>query len=495
MSERRMKNYVGLLFNLSIVVMTIFVCIQTAIGTALTYNSASYIFIFYTVDSNVLCAIASLVMLIFNIKNIKNDTDEYPSWAINFKFAGTVTITLTFVMVLFFLDFFYGFVPMFSNHCFFMHFLTPVAAVLSFFFLEKGRLKKSSIIYGMLPTVAYGVFYLIAVLTGVMKDIYQLMGSGKWYVTVISYAIMGIVTCGIAIILRYLHNRFSSKEDSKKATGILLFAFFYAFAYVVSYILILPIENLYLRILIFDIIATVIIWIFSLVIHNSSTYDAYWSLTPMMIAMQLILLTDYLNVPIFIIFFALEVWGIRLTINWIKNFDNLKWEDWRYTKYRKNLSPLLFHLANFFGIMLMPTLIVYAGLLSFITLATIQTSYWSIIGAIIIFIGTSFELWADSTMHSFRAKNTHTTCKEGLWKYSRHPNYLGEILIWVGLYVALILSDISYWYLGFGMLMIILMFLFISIPMMEKRQSSHRSDYKEYKKTTSMLLLLPPKKI
>ena len=88
MGERRMKNYVGLLFNLSIVVMTIFVCIQTAIGAALTYNSASYIFTFYTVDSNVLCAIASLVMLIFNIKNIKNDTDEYPSWAINFKFAG-----------------------------------------------------------------------------------------------------------------------------------------------------------------------------------------------------------------------------------------------------------------------------------------------------------------------------------------------------------------------------------------------------------------------
>ena len=119
----------------------------------------------------------------------------------------------------------------------------------------------------------------------------------------------------------------------------------------------------------------------------------------------------------------------------------------------------------------------------------------SLIGSVVILIGTLLELFSDHYMHKFLKSNQQNeVINIGLWKYSRHPNYLGEILIWVGVYLILLLSAYEYWYLFVGMLLMILLFNFISIPLAEKRQLSKRSTYKEYQLETSRLLILPKKK-
>ena len=82
----------------------------------------------------------------------------------------------------------------------------------------------------------------------------------------------------------------------------------------------------------------------------------------------------------------------------------------------------------------------------------------------------------------------------GLWKYSRHPNYLGEILIWFGVAAVLIITHYVYWYLFVGAIVNLLMFLFISIPMEERHLKQYKENYEEYLKTTSPLLILPNKK-
>ena len=87
------------------------------------------------------------------------------------------------------------------------------------------------------------------------------------------------------------------------------------------------------------------------------------------------------------------------------------------------------------------------------------------------------------------------SCQNGLWNYSRHPNYLGEILIWVGAYLVLLVVDINLWWLGFGFILMILLFEFISIPMAEKRHKFRRNDYIDYIKSTNRLLILPKRKI
>ena len=82
----------------------------------------------------------------------------------------------------------------------------------------------------------------------------------------------------------------------------------------------------------------------------------------------------------------------------------------------------------------------------------------------------------------------------GLWKYSRHPNYLGEISIWFGVALVLIINNPSYWYYLMGAVINLLMFLFISIPMEENHMKQYKPGIIEYIKTTSCLLVLPKKR-
>ena len=94
---------------------------------------------------------------------------------------------------------------------------------------------------------------------------------------------------------------------------------------------------------------------------------------------------------------------------------------------------------------------------------------------------------ADIQMHTFRKRPRGPFIRRGLWKYSRHPNYLGEILMWWGVALAVICAAPEKWYLGAGALANTVMFLTISIPMADRRQS-RKPGFAAYKKQTRILL-------
>jgi steroid 5-alpha reductase family enzyme len=94
---------------------------------------------------------------------------------------------------------------------------------------------------------------------------------------------------------------------------------------------------------------------------------------------------------------------------------------------------------------------------------------------------------ADVQMHKFRKKKTGGFIRDGLWKYSRHPNYLGEICMWWGVGLSAVILMPTKWYLLLGAVLNTLLFLCISIPMADKRQSK-KDGFAEYKKQTRMLL-------
>ena len=282
----------------------------------------------------------------------------------------------------------------------------------------------------------------------------------------------------------------------EKCFDLLIFFLFYLISYVIGYFSSFYIENTILRLFVFDVISTFIIYLFSLVIKNSSLYDAYWSLTPwVMLTFLIILNYTNLNIYHYIVYIVFSFWSFRLTLNWIITFENRKWIDWRYQDLKAKSNKYTWQFINFFGIMMMPTLLVFVAFIPLIYVININLNALSLIGSLIILGGTILELFSDHYMHKFLKSNQHNeVINIGLWKYSRHPNYLGEILIWVGVYLILLLSAYEYWYLFVGMLLIILLFNFISIPLAEKRQLSKRSNYKEYQLETSRLLILPKKK-
>ena len=245
--------------------------------------------------------------------------------------------------------------------------------------------------------------------------------------------------------------------------------------------------DFWLNLLIADIVSTTITFIFSLIFNNSSVYDPYWSVAPIVVVICYAIKFGINNITIFPLI-AVILWGIRLTLNWAYTFSNLNHEDWRYRMYKEKY-PKIYFLVNYFGIHLFPTIVVYLCMLpiAYLFYKGTEFSYLIIIGFVISILAFLLQLISDIEMHKFRKLGTHKLIDVGLWKYSRHPNYLGEISMWWGIYFMMVAILPNYWFLFIGALVNNLMFLFISIPMAEKRQSA-KEGFVEYKSRTRMLL-------
>jgi len=253
----------------------------------------------------------------------------------------------------------------------------------------------------------------------------------------------------------------------------------------------LPIENPVYKLLAIDLILTVYIFIVGLVLKNDSVYDAYWSLIPFLMLFYWMDTTDDLvfNARIIILISLVSWWSWRLTYNWFRGWKGIKHEDWRYVDMRKN-TGIMYPLVSFLGIQLFPTLMVFAGSLPMesIFYSHEPLAITDAIGGLLMIIAILLEVFADRQMHAFRIKpeNKGKVIDTGLWNYSRHPNYLGEILLWWGIYILSIATHPPTYYIS-GAIIITLLFVFISIPLMEKRMAN-RIGFIEYKKLTPVLI-------
>ncbi|MCQ2457084.1 MAG: DUF1295 domain-containing protein [Clostridia bacterium] len=280
----------------------------------------------------------------------------------------------------------------------------------------------------------------------------------------------------------------------KKVKALSVIAAIYVGAYAAGFFSSFYISNVILRYFVFDIAATVFTFVFSVIFRNSSVYDPYWSLTPMLFSVMLFIEKGAAS-PWQIVFLCVfNLWSLRLTVNWIGTFTDFSYEDWRYRKFRDENGPFLWQFINFTGIHMVPTLVVFAGMLPIFETAEHEMNALSLIGDAVILFGTALEYFADRSMHAFLGKTKEkVTCRESLWNYSRHPNYLGEISVWLGTFLVMLPYAPEKWYYGIGFVSVAVLFNVVSIPLMEKRQLSRRSDYEEYRKTVSRLLILPHK--
>ncbi|MCH5148803.1 MAG: DUF1295 domain-containing protein [Clostridiales bacterium] len=254
---------------------------------------------------------------------------------------------------------------------------------------------------------------------------------------------------------------------------------------VVSYIF-LPFD-FWLNLLLADVIATAVTFIFSLIFGNASVYDPYWSVQPIVIVIAFAIKAPVLGVAQLLPMIAIFIWGVRLTANWAYTFHGLEHQDWRYTMLKQNTGKA-YPLVNFLGIHLVPTLIVYLCTLPavFTLVYSPEFNAGSIVFFILSILAVVLQGTADIEMHAFRKKRTGGFIRNGLWKYSRHPNYLGEILMWWGVGLAFVCIMPEHWYLLGGALANTLLFLFISIPLADRHQA-RKEGFEEYKASTRML--------
>ncbi|MBQ9296451.1 MAG: DUF1295 domain-containing protein [Paludibacteraceae bacterium] len=242
-----------------------------------------------------------------------------------------------------------------------------------------------------------------------------------------------------------------------------------------------------------DITATIVVWAFGVLYENVSVYDPYWSVFPPVVFLAWAFYTGVWSLPVILLLVATWYWGWRLTRNWAITFKGIAHEDWRYTKYR-SLHPVLFHLINFFGLNMVPTLVVFAAMLPGLKIYELNALNITPslvgrvgVGFVICLASATIQLIADKQSHDFRAANPGKVCNVGLWKNGRHPNYFGEIQFWWGIWIMYAALNGIDWYI-LGPIAMTALFLGISIPLMEHRQLANKPDYAEYRRQTRILI-------
>jgi steroid 5-alpha reductase family enzyme len=245
-----------------------------------------------------------------------------------------------------------------------------------------------------------------------------------------------------------------------------------------------------------DLVATLVVFVASLVVRNASLYDPYWSVAPAVIVVVWVWhqKSDLRQAAVVLL---MLVWAVRLTANWASSWRGLSHEDWRYVQLRQQRPPWLpWWLLNLTGIQLMPTLVVFAGLLAVWPAVTETGRSFGPLDALAVAVtGVSIvtEAVADRQLRRFARDpgNRGRILDHGLWRYSRHPNYLGEIGFWWGMWLFGLAAAPGWRWTVVGPVTMVLLFAVVSVPLMDRRSLDRRPEYAEHMRRVPALLPRP----
>ena len=257
--------------------------------------------------------------------------------------------------------------------------------------------------------------------------------------------------------------------------------------------------RMWLDTLIADVLATLVIFVFSRAYRNSSFYDAYWSVIPPLLLLywwwESAPYIDALRCTLVTV--VVMLWAIRLTGNWIRGFPGLHHEDWRYPMFKERAGRFEFF-ADLTAIHLIPTLQVFAGMIPVYVAVTRPNSGVVWLAWVATAIGIAavvLEYVADQQMYDFaKTRQPGEAMARGLWGWSRHPNYFGEFTFWFALALfGIAAAPADWWWLLAGAALMLALFLGASIPMMEERSVARRPEYQRVIDEVSKFVPRPPK--
>jgi len=257
--------------------------------------------------------------------------------------------------------------------------------------------------------------------------------------------------------------------------------------------------RLWLDGLIADLLATLVIFGFSRAYHNSSFYDAYWSVLPPLLAIYWWSEStpDVNEVRAWLVIGVILVWAIRLTGNWIYAFPGLHHEDFRYAQLREGKGRAEI-LVDLFAIHIIPTLQVFLGMIP-VYVAVTRTGrdlgWLDVVAVVVGLAAVALSFFADLQMYRFaRTKQPGEVMDRGLWSWSRHPNYFGEFGFWVALALFGLATSPSDWWVVVGAVAMFALFEGASIPMMEERSLARRPGYQDVIDRVPRFVPRPPRR-
>ncbi len=238
-----------------------------------------------------------------------------------------------------------------------------------------------------------------------------------------------------------------------------------------------------------------ILWVIHLRIKNAGIVDVGWGLGFIMLCGIDIAYGQGLNLRNSLLLLMVVLWGSRITFFLIKRISREGHEDKRYQKMRDSWGrPIALKFLFFFECQAILQMILAVPFL-FVSLNAKQgIAFWERLGLITFAVALLGETIADEQLQHFKTNpaNKGITCNEGLWNYSRHPNYFFEWMIWTGFFLYALGSPHGWIAVISPAIMYYLIVYVSGVPLAEEQALKSRGDdYRKYQATTSVFFPMP----
>jgi len=235
-------------------------------------------------------------------------------------------------------------------------------------------------------------------------------------------------------------------------------------------------------------------WLYSVARRDVSIVDSLWSLMILASLGVYLLLTWNNGHRAVLVLMLLSVWALRLSAH-ITIRNHGEGEDRRYRAIRENNEPGFWWKSLYIVFGLQAVLAWVVSLPAVAAAASATPLGWLDLAAALVFAaGLAFEVVGDWQLTQFR-KNRDSdgaVLDHGLWRYTRHPNYFGEALLWWGVYLFALAAG-AWWAVVSPLLMTFLLLRVSGVAMLEKDISDRRPEYRDYIERTSAFVPAPPK--
>ncbi len=246
----------------------------------------------------------------------------------------------------------------------------------------------------------------------------------------------------------------------------------------------------------------VVLWVYisfwfliSLVKKRNDVADVAWGLGFVLMSWVSFFLVNVSGLRGLLVGVLVSIWGLRLAWH-IYNRNKGKGEDYRYLEWRQKWQKW-FYIRSYFQVYFLQGFLTFLVVLPVLIInksTSTDLGLFDLLGLVIWLFGFYFEAVGDAQLSKFikNGENKGKLMQSGLWAYTRHPNYFGEVTQWWGIWL-MTLSVSNGVVSIIGPITITFLILKVSgIPMLEKKMEEN-PDFAEYKKKTSVFIPLPRK--
>ena len=237
-----------------------------------------------------------------------------------------------------------------------------------------------------------------------------------------------------------------------------------------------------------------LLWLVSLALKDASIVDIFWGCGFVVVAWVCYFTTNGHASRKLLLTTLVTIWGVRLA-GYLFLRNHGKGEDYRYQAMRKRIKN--------FPVLSLPIVFIFQGVLIWLISLPIQFAQASsaplnafdLLGVALWAIGLTFEAVGDWQLARFKAdpNNKGKVMERGLWRYTRHPNYFGDALLWWGIFCFALPS--GWWTIISPFAMTTLLLKISGVALLEKTLAKTKPQYADYVRRTNAFLPWFPRKI